>query len=173
MPKEWAMQTLIPLLWVAGGIHLGIGVANFALPRRLRYRENLSKVSPIIRQIFVVHSLYIVVVVLLFAALCLFFAPDLAGASRLGRFLSAAMAVFWLLRIPLQLFYYDGELPKTASSMWPTRQWSAFCPESFSSPPWVYCDEPSAPQQASCSNQRAAWRSRLGRAGGRVAGRTD
>src|SRR5467141_18694 len=95
MPKEWAMQTLIPLLWVAGGVHLGIGVSNF---------------SPIIRQIFVVHSLYIVVVVLLFAALCLFFAPDLAGASRLGRFLSAAMAVFWLLRIPLQLFYYDGEL---------------------------------------------------------------
>src|SRR2546425_11217291 len=110
MPKEWAMQTLIPLLWVAGGIHLGIGVANFALPRRLRYRENLSKVSPIIRQIFVVHSLYIVVVVLLFAALCLFFASDLAGASRLGRFLSAAMAVFWLLLIPLQLFYYDGGL---------------------------------------------------------------
>ena len=75
------MQTLIPLLWVAGGVHLGIGVAKFALPRRLRYRENLSKVSPIIRQIFVVHSLYIVVVVLLFAALCLFFAPDLDRKS--------------------------------------------------------------------------------------------
>src|SRR5947209_62715 len=35
---------------------------------------------------------------------------------------------------------------KTASLMWPTRQWSVFWPESFPSPPRAYCDEPSAPQ---------------------------
>src|SRR3989442_12532669 len=101
MPKEWAMQTLIPLLWVAGGVHLGIGVANFALPRRMRYRENLSKVSPIIRKIFVVHSLYIVVVVLLFAGLGLFFAQDLVGSTCLGRFLTAAMLALWCQLISL------------------------------------------------------------------------
>jgi hypothetical protein len=31
------------------------------------------------------------------------------GASRLGRFLSAAIALFWLPRIPIQLFVYDSE----------------------------------------------------------------
>ena len=46
----------------------------------------------------------------LFAALCLGFAPDLAGASAIGRFLSAFIAGFWLLRIVLQIFYYDGEV---------------------------------------------------------------
>ncbi len=104
------MNSLVPFVWAAGGVHLAIASANFSLPRRLRYRENLSGVAPIIRQIFLVHSIYMVVVLVIFATLCLFFAPELAGSSRLGTFLSAAMGLFWLLRIPLQLFYYDAEL---------------------------------------------------------------
>ena len=32
------------------------------------------------------------------------------GASALGRFLSAFLAGFWLLRIFLQWFYYDSEV---------------------------------------------------------------
>jgi len=89
-----------------------MAAANVSLPRRLRYRENLSRVSPIIRQIFVVHSIYVVFVVLFFGVLCLFFALVLPGGSGLGRFLSATMAIFWLVRVPLQLFYYDAELRK-------------------------------------------------------------
>jgi hypothetical protein len=57
-----------------------------------------------------VHSLYIVGVVLLFAALTLGFAGELAGGHGLGRFLAAAIALFGLFRIPVQFFYYDPEL---------------------------------------------------------------
>ncbi len=106
------MRGLVPSLWVAGGIQVVIAAVNVLLPGKLRYRENLSRVSPIIRQIFVVHSIYVVFVVLFFAVLCIFFAPVLAGGTRLGRFLSATMAIFWLMRVPLQLFYYDAELRK-------------------------------------------------------------
>ena len=62
------------------------------------------------RQIFYVHWVYIVIVLGMFAALCFGFAPELAGASGLGRFLSGFMAGFWLLRIALQIFYYDREI---------------------------------------------------------------
>ena len=62
------------------------------------------------RQIFYVHWLYIVIVLGMFAALCFGFARELAGATAMGRFLSAFMATFWLLRIGLQLFYYDREI---------------------------------------------------------------
>jgi len=106
------LSPLVPFLWVAGGLHLAIAAANVSMPRRLRYRENLSRVSPIIRQIFVVHSIYVVFVVLFFAVLCLFFAPVLAGGTELGRFLSATMAIFWLMRVLMQLFYYDADLRK-------------------------------------------------------------
>jgi hypothetical protein len=106
------LNPLVPFLWVAGGLHLAIAAGNVSLLRRLRYRENLSRVTPIIRQAFVVHSIYVVFVVLFFAVLCLFFAPVIAGGTELGRFLSATMAIFWLVRFPVQLFYYDADLRK-------------------------------------------------------------
>ncbi len=98
------------LIWVAGAVHLGIVAANVPLPGRLRVRERLAGVPRFLRQIFYVHWLYIVIVVGLFAALCFGFAPDLAGSSLLGRFLSGFIAGFWLLRIVLQIFYYDREV---------------------------------------------------------------
>lgn len=104
------MRSLIPWLWTAGAVQVAIIVVNLVLPRKLRCRENLARVSPMIREIFVVHWVYIVLVLAIFASLCFGFAPELAGASPLGRFLSAVMAGFWLLRLPLQLFFYDREV---------------------------------------------------------------
>jgi hypothetical protein len=101
---------MIRAIWAAGVVHVGIMAANIPLPGRLRVRERLAGVPRYIRQIFYVHWIYIVIVLGLFAALCLGFAPELAGASALGRFLSGFMAGFWLLRIVLQVFYYDREI---------------------------------------------------------------
>ena len=98
------------MIWGAGAVHLGIIAANVPLPRRLRVREHLSGVPQFIRQIFYVHWIYIVIVLGMFAGLCFGFAPELAGASALGRFLSGFLAGFWLLRIVLQLLYYDREI---------------------------------------------------------------
>jgi hypothetical protein len=98
------------LIWGAGAVHVGIIAANIPLPRRLQVRERLAGVPRFLRQIFYVHWIYIVIVLGLFAALCFGFAPDLAGGSVLGRFLSGFIAAFWLLRIVLQLFYYDREM---------------------------------------------------------------
>ncbi len=104
------MRHLIPWLWAAGAVQLLIFGANFVLPKKLSCRENLARVSPMIREVFIVHWVYIVLVLGIFASLSFWFAPELAGASRLGRYLSAVIAVFWLLRVPIQLFFYDSEL---------------------------------------------------------------
>lgn len=104
------MRGLLLLLWLAGFVQVAIAFANFFLPAKLEYRENLSRVAPIIRQIFVVHSVYIVGVVLLFAAVTFGFAGELASGQGLGRFLAGAIALFWLLRTPVQLLYYDATL---------------------------------------------------------------
>ena len=102
--------TMTHLLWIAGCIHVGIVVANVPLPRVLNVRENIAGVPKFIQQVFYVHWFYIVLIVSFFAALCFGFAHDLMGASTLGRFLSAFMAGFWLLRIVLQWLYYDYSL---------------------------------------------------------------
>lgn len=106
MGAEWMTRAI----WGAGAVHAGIVLANIPLPGRLRVRERMAPVPRFVRQIFYVHWVYIVIVVGLFAALCLAFAPELAGASALGRFLSGFMASFWLLRIGLQVFYYDADV---------------------------------------------------------------
>jgi len=99
-------------LQLAGGLQLITAAANFFLPGILRYRENLAKVSPIIREIFTVHALYIVLVLVGFGLICLLFPQDLCGASRLGTFLCGFLAIFWGLRVPLQFFYYDKAVKK-------------------------------------------------------------
>lgn len=98
------------MIWGAGAVHPGIIAANVPLPGRLRVRERLASVPRFIRQIFCVHWIYIVIVLGMFAGLCFGFAPALAGASALGRFLSGFLAGFWLLRCALQVFYYDREI---------------------------------------------------------------
>jgi hypothetical protein len=104
---------LLPLtawIQVAGAVQLAIGLANLPLAFRLQYRKNLARASPMVREVFYVHAGYIVLVVLGFAALSLLFATELAGGQPLGRFLSGFLAIFWLLRVPIQLFYYPAEI---------------------------------------------------------------
>lgn len=106
------MSPLVPYIWVAGVVHLLIAASNILLPRKLQYQANLSKVSPIIRQIFLIHSVYIVMVVIAFGGLCFFFARDLTGGSLLGTFLSGWLAIFWLSRAFVQIFCYDPNVKR-------------------------------------------------------------
>ncbi len=103
------MSRLAVAIQFAGAIQLVVAALNLALPRVLGYRENLPRLEPIVRQVFVIHSIYIVLVLLIFGGLCVGFAGELASGSTLGRYLSASFAVFWLLRLGFQLFYYDRE----------------------------------------------------------------
>ena len=95
-------------LWLAGAIQAAIVLANFPLPTKLRVREGIAPLPCFLRQVFIVHWIYIVLTVALFSALCFLFPRELAGASLLGRFLSGFLALFWGLRIVLQLLYYDA-----------------------------------------------------------------
>ena len=101
------MDTTRALLGSVGAAHLLVAVMNFFLPAKIDLPANLAKVSPMVRQMVIVHHAYIVGVIFAFAALCFFFATDLAGPGALGRCVAGGMAIFWLARIPIQLFYYD------------------------------------------------------------------
>ena len=82
------MSPLVPLIWIAGAVHLILVLANGVVPKKLGYRENLARVSPIIRQVFVLHTIFILLTITAFAALCFFFAPALAAGSGLARAIS-------------------------------------------------------------------------------------
>jgi hypothetical protein len=102
------MIDLTPWIWGAGAVQMVIAAANIFIPKKLSYAENLAKVTPIVRQVFIIHSVYIVWVLVVFALICLLYAAELASGTGLGRFMSAWMALFWGARVFIQRFYYDA-----------------------------------------------------------------
>jgi hypothetical protein len=104
------MNRLVPYIWAAGVIQWVIAAANLFIPAKLGYGANLVKVSAIVRQIFIVHAVYIVGVLIGLGALSMWFASELASGPGLGRFLSLLIAVFWVPRIFVQLGYYDNRV---------------------------------------------------------------
>lgn len=103
------MNATVVLLWAAGIVQIGDAAVNLLLPRPLRSRENMAKVSPMIRQVFLVHWFYVLLVLVIFGAMCLLYAPELAAGGPLARFLCGAMALFWALRVPIQLLVFDRD----------------------------------------------------------------
>ena len=90
------------LIRAAGLLHLLVASANFVAPRLLDYRGSLARVTPIVRDVFVVQNVYIVLVLVGLAGACFAFPADLAGRSPLGRavagFLAIAFLSYWVRR---------------------------------------------------------------------------
>ena len=83
-------------------------LANFLAARELRYAENTARMETIPRQIFYVHSAYIVALVSAMAVACFVFTAEfIEGGASTARGLVLFMAVFWLSRLVIQLTYYD------------------------------------------------------------------
>ncbi len=106
------MNPLMPAIWVGAAIQLVIAGANVVVARRLDYAGNLGRLSPIVRQVFTVHAVYIGLVIVWCSVLCIVFASQLAGGDPLGRFLCGGLAAFWGIRGIIQLTLYDRTVRK-------------------------------------------------------------
>ena len=94
---------------LAGVVQLAMVAMNAALPPRLNTKENLARVEPILRQVFYSHWIFVMLAVVIFSIPCFAFSADMAGNSTLGRYLSAALAAFWLLKLWIQFFRIDAD----------------------------------------------------------------
>ncbi len=100
-------------LWVAGVLQWLIASSNLFAARIFAYRAEIAKLSPFVREVFIVQNIYIMAIVSMFGIVSIVFASELAGGSGLGRFLSGFLAVFWGGRIIIQLFFYDQEVKRS------------------------------------------------------------
>ena len=87
---------------------------NFVLPRRFNWREELPRLSLINRQIFIVHAIFIALLLGMFGTLSLFFAPLLTAPDRLAQLVLAGLAIFWFVRLLAQWFIYDRAVARQA-----------------------------------------------------------
>lgn len=79
-------------------------------PKRFDWRRELARLSLLNRQIFIVHTLFIVLLLVLIGSLCLFASGALLERSQLAPLVAGGLAVFWGLRLLVQLFGYDSKL---------------------------------------------------------------
>jgi len=93
------------------GILMAVLVAvNLVVPSRLRWREEMERLSLVNRQIFQVHSFFIVLMLAMFSALLLTCADALLEPTRLSRATLIGLTVFWGLRLLAQWVFYSREI---------------------------------------------------------------
>ena len=101
----------IHALQFAGVILLCIVCANFFAPRKMRWLQNLTRVEPVFRQVFIVHCVFLIGCVLAMAVVCMVF-PQRLLSEPLGEMLLVFMAIFWSARVLVQFFYYDRSIKR-------------------------------------------------------------
>ena len=99
--------TLVFHLRAVGVLMALLAIANLFVPGRFNWREELSRVSLLNRQIFQAHSVFIVVLIVLMSALLLSCAEALLEPTRLSRAVLIGLTIFWGLRMLMQWFYYS------------------------------------------------------------------
>src|SRR6516225_1686794 len=100
---------LQPALQAAAALQFGVAILNLFLVRLMKWREELSRVPLLLREVFQVHAWFISVTLAIFAVLTWRFAPELASASSsLSQWLAAGIGVFWAIRTVLQVSYYSS-----------------------------------------------------------------
>jgi hypothetical protein len=103
-------MTLLVLLRVAGALLLVLAASHALFPKRLGWNEDLARLTPLNRQVFLVHTFFIVLVVSMMGVLSLAFAELLVAPSPLARFVLAGLTLFWAVRLFVQWFVYDASL---------------------------------------------------------------
>lgn len=93
---------LAQLLFAAGVTQLGVLVASAIVPFRLNWRDELSSLSRLHRQMYWVYGGYVVMSIVAFAFLSILNARELAERSGLARGVCCYIAVFWGVRVVLQ-----------------------------------------------------------------------
>lgn len=122
---------LIVHLRIVGCLLLVLVAAHVFFPRWFHWREELPRLSLLNRQMFIVHCLFIALVLMMMAALVLAIPQTLLTPSPLALAVAGGLASFWLLRLGAQLFVYDrrlwrGSLRRSLIHAWFVAMWSYF-----------------------------------------------
>ena len=106
------------LSWKTVLIAAGVGqliliVASLAIPRVLRWSEDVGKLRPLTRQVFWTYAGYIWATNLSFGALSTFAPAWLLDRTPLAGAVCGFIATYWGARVAIQFLYFDrSDAPK-------------------------------------------------------------
>jgi hypothetical protein len=96
-------------LRIIGFVFMALALVHLIFPRYFRWKEQLTGLSLINRQMMQVHTFFIALVVFLIGLLCSTSATDLVETA-LGRRIALGLGIFWGLRALVQWFVYSPDL---------------------------------------------------------------
>lgn len=97
-------------LQVAGALQIGLAMLHLFFPRRFQWKEELARLSLLNRQMFLVHTFFVCVILLMIGSLSLFAPQTVLQPTPLSRLVLGGFAIFWALRLIFQWFIYDSRL---------------------------------------------------------------
>jgi hypothetical protein len=96
---------------IIGGILVLLALSHGIFPRYFNWKQELSTLSLVNRQIMYVHSFFIALMVLLIGLLCLTSSSDLLSTA-LGKRISLGIGLFWGVRLAMQFVGYSSKIWK-------------------------------------------------------------
>jgi hypothetical protein len=96
---------------ITGVILMVLALLHLVFPRYFNWNKELPALSLINRQMMVVHTFFIALMVFLMGLLCLSSADELIETS-LGKKIALGLGVFWSIRLFIQFFGYSADLWK-------------------------------------------------------------
>ena len=110
------MNSLLPnhisldlLLRAAALAQLAVAFLNLFLIRIMKWKPDLDRAPPLIREVFRIHVVFISITLSIFAALTWRFAHEIARASSpLAIWLAVAIGLFWFVRSIMQWLHYSA-----------------------------------------------------------------
>jgi len=100
--EEWISLAL----WLAGAGHFAVLIASFQVPYRLRWKEDLAKLTSFNRKLMWVHGGFAIYTILSFGVLTLLLHGEMLRGQRAGLVLAAFIGLYWLLRVDVDFTYY-------------------------------------------------------------------
>jgi len=105
MPKN-IQEWLGLALWLAGAGHFCVLIASFQVPYRLRWKEDLAKLTSFNRKLMWVHGGFAVYTIIAFGAMSLTLHEEMLRGDRAALALASFIGFYWLLRIFVDFAYY-------------------------------------------------------------------
>lgn len=96
---------------ITGVLFVSLALLHLIFPKYFNWKKELSALSLINRQMMVVHTFFIALMVFLMGLLCLSSVNELIE-TNLGKKIALGLGVFWSIRLFIQFFGYSADLWK-------------------------------------------------------------
>jgi hypothetical protein len=93
---------------IIGFCLVGLGLLHAFFPSQFNWKQELSSLSIMNREMMYVHTFFIAFTLFLIGLLCLTASAELIG-TPFGKRISLGLGVFWILRLFVQFFVYSSK----------------------------------------------------------------